>query len=47
MDQEMENMKREWDKFEKLYKDLAEEHKEYKEKAESEIDDLKDQLWKL
>lgn len=43
----MENMKWERDKFEKLYKDLAEEHKEYKEKSESEIEDLKDQLKKL
>ena len=37
---EMEKLWHEKDKYEKLYKDLAEEHKEYKQKTEEELEDL-------
>lgn len=32
-EEEMQKLKQDRDKYEKLYKDLAEEHKEYKQKS--------------
>jgi len=44
---EMEKLWHEKDKYENLYKDLAEEHKEYKQKTDEELEDLRDQLKRL